>query len=92
MKFNTLCHIIAGVLLVALSSFAEEGTATISDFLFRYDFTKGTKVYEHNGCETEPCTKGVSYDRQEWRILWRFGIIRPSIKWKINLPLYKFEL
>ena len=55
------CHIIAGVLLAALCSFAEEGTGTISDFHFRYDFTKGTKVYEHNGCETEPCTKGASY-------------------------------
>lgn len=54
-------RIVAGVLLAALCSFAEEGTGTISDFHFRYDFTKGTKVYEHNGCETEPCTKGTSY-------------------------------
>ena len=54
-------RIVAGVLLAALCSFAEEGTATIGDFHFRYDFTSGTKVYEHNGCVTEPCTKGVSY-------------------------------
>ena len=28
----------------------------INDFYFRYDFTGGVKVYEHNGCETEPST------------------------------------
>lgn len=61
-KFPTWSfRIVAGVLLAVLCSFAEEGTGTISDFHFRYDFTSGTKVYEHNGCVTEPCTKDVSY-------------------------------
>ena len=33
----------------------------IDDFLFRYDFSGGVKVYEHNGCATEPNTTGASY-------------------------------
>ena len=33
----------------------------INDFYFRYDFTGGVKVYEHNGCETEPSTSSSSY-------------------------------
>ena len=43
--------------VAAVSSAAD----SIDDYYFRYDFTKGVKTYENNGCETEPCTSNTGY-------------------------------
>ena len=47
-----------GAMICATAAVAD---GSIDDFYYRYDFTTGVKIYENNGCETEPCTYGVGY-------------------------------
>jgi hypothetical protein len=47
--------------LLLVGAFRVVADGGIDDFYFRYDFSKGEKVYEDNGCETEPCSSGVGY-------------------------------
>ena len=58
MRIISLWFAISCAFLFTLNSLAEN---TIDDFYFRYDFSKGTKVYEHNGCAKEPCTESAAY-------------------------------
>ncbi len=60
MKTNFICDVVfaVGVLCVSPAALAD---GSISDYYFRYDFTKGVKTYENNGCETEPCTSNTGY-------------------------------
>ena len=44
---------------MSLPSVADD--ADITDYLFRYDFTSGEKVYSHNGHETEPTALWSGY-------------------------------
>ena len=46
------------VVFGVLSAFAD---ANIDDYYFRYDFTTGSKVYDNNGCATEPCSSSTGY-------------------------------
>jgi hypothetical protein len=40
--------------VVAGGSLLSASAEGLNDYLFRYDFTSGSKVYSHNGHETEP--------------------------------------
>lgn len=60
MKTNPFCAAAFAAVVFCLSA-AALADGSISDYYFRYDFTKGVKTYENNGCETEPCTSSTVY-------------------------------